>query len=220
MGVNLTKAGAGPRAAVSHVTRLFTAPSYAVSMRCFAAAASVLVVAGACTGHSVSLETQAPATFSVEPGGHERARVVRVVDGDTIDVEVTDRSDGPGAGAAAIGKRYRVRLIGIDTPESVDPRRPVQCFGREASAAASALLDGRDVRLVKDVEEADRFDRLLRYVYIGDEMANARLVVNGYAHSYTYPPNVRHNELFVELERRARDGDAGLWAPDTCDGDP
>jgi micrococcal nuclease len=204
---------------VSHVTRVFSAPSYAVSMRRFRAAACVLVLAAACTGHSVSLEIQAPATFPVEPGGHERARVVRVVDGDTIDVEVTDRSDGSGAGAAAIGNRYRVRLIGIDTPESVDPRRPVECFGREASAAASALLDGLDVRLVKDVEEADRFDRLLRYVYLGDEMANARLVANGYARSYTYPPNVRHTELLVELERRARDADAGLWAPDTCDGD-
>ncbi|MCA1675420.1 MAG: thermonuclease family protein, partial [Actinobacteria bacterium] len=60
------------------------------------------------------------------------------------------------------------------------------------------------------------YDRLLRYVYLADEMANARLVVNGYASSYTYPPNIRHSELFVQLEREARDNGRGLWSPDTC----
>jgi micrococcal nuclease len=112
-----------------------------------------------------------------------------------------------------------VRLMGIDAPESVHPRTPVECFGREASAAAKALLEGDTVRLVKDVEETDRYDRLLRYVYLGAEMANARLVLNGYALSYTYPPNVRHTDLFVRLQREARENDRGLWSPDTCEGD-
>ena len=130
---------------------------------------------------------------------------VRTVDGDTIDVRVAGRTE-------------RVRLIGIDTPESVRPGTPVECFGREASAATKALLDHQVVRLVKDVEETDRYGRLLRYVYLGDEMANARLVANGYATAYTYPPNVRHADLFVQLEREAREGGRGLWSSDTCDG--
>jgi micrococcal nuclease len=109
-------------------------------------------------------------------------------------------------------------LLGIDTPETVKPNTPVQCYGHQASAATTALLNGRTVRLVKDVEETDRYGRLLRYVYFGDEMANARLVANGYAYVLTYPPNVRHADLFVSLARRARAEGVGLWSPDSCDG--
>lgn len=173
----------------------------------------------ACAGHQVLLTHQAPPTFSEEPGGYEEATVVRVVDGDTVVVSLEGRVEGPGAGAASIGGEHHVRLIGIDTPESVKPGTPVECFGREASSAAKALLEGQSVRLVKDVEEVDRYDRLLRYIYLGEEMANARLVTNGYASAYTYPPNVRHSELFVQLEREARESDRGLWSPDTCSGD-
>ena len=172
----------------------------------------------ACGGHAVDLSRQAPATLVEEPVGFERATVTRVVDGDTIEVRITGRSDGPGAGAAEIGRSYDVRLIGIDTPESVKPNSPVECFGKQASTATSALLEGADVVLVKDVEEADQYDRILRYVYLGAEMANARLVVNGYAHAYTYPPNVRHADLFVQLQREARENDRGLWSPETCNG--
>ncbi len=177
-----------------------------------------LVLFSACGGHQVELTTQAPATLDQEPGGYEEATVTSVVDGDTVDVEITGRSEGPGAGDAKVGAEYRVRLIGIDTPESVKPNSPVECFGKEASAATAALLEGVDVKLVKDVEEADQYDRLLRYVYIESEMANARLVANGYATAYTYPPNVRHSELFVQLERAAREVNRGLWSPDTCNG--
>lgn len=161
---------------------------------------------------------QAPATFGGEPGGFESAEVTRVIDGDTIEVEIAARTKGPGAGNADSGEVFTVRLLGIDTPESVRPNHPVECFGEEAAAAAAALLEGRAVRLVKDVEETDSFERLLRYVYIGDEMANARLVANGYAHALTYPPNVRHSELFVGLQREARENDRGLWSPETCTG--
>lgn len=167
-------------------------------------------------GPSVDLTVQAPATFPEEPGGFESATIDRVVDGDTLVVRITGRTDGPGAGEAAVGRTYRVRLIGIDTPESVDPRRPVECFGREAGSALSALVGDRTVRLVKDVEETDRYDRLLRYVYMDAEMVNARLVANGYAHAYTFPPNIRHSKLFVQLQREAREGDRGLWSPKTC----
>ena len=175
------------------------------------------VLLGAC-GPSVDLSVQAPATFPEEPGGFESATIERIVDGDTLVVRITGRTEGAGLGAALVGRTYRVRLIGIDTPESVDPRQPVQCFGREAAAATEALVDGRPVRLVKDVEETDGYDRLLRYVYIESEMVNARLVVNGYAHAYTYPPNIRHSKLFVHLEREARQSDRGLWSPETCNG--
>ena len=151
----------------------------------------------------VVLDRQSPATFAQEPGGHEVAQVTSVTDGDTIKVRIEDRVEGPGAGSTTIGEIYSVRLIGIDTPETVKPGTPIECFGREASAAAKALLEGQRVRLVDDVENVDRYERLLRYVYIGDEMANARLVVNGYAAAYTYPPNVRHADLFVALQRQA-----------------
>lgn len=171
-------------------------------------------------GGRVDLSVAAPATFHLEPPGHEEAMVTRVVDGDTIEVHVTARVEGPGAGDAAVGETRVVRLLGIDTPESVSPRDPVECFGREASAATAALLTGERVKLVKDVEERDGFDRLLRYVYLGAELTNARLVANGYAHAYTYPPNVRHADLLVDLERQAREGARGLWSPRTCSGPP
>jgi micrococcal nuclease len=178
----------------------------------------LVLLLSACGGHRVDLGRQSPATAAEEPGGYEIAEVTRVVDGDTVEVRITERSDGPGAGLAEVGETYSVRLIGIDTPESVKPGSPVECFGKEASAAATALLDGQTVTLVKDVEETDSYERLLRYVYLGEEMANARLVLNGYASAYTYPPNVRHTDLFTQLEREAREQNTGLWAPETCSG--
>jgi micrococcal nuclease len=171
-----------------------------------------------CAGHRVDLTVQAPATLHLEPPGFEEAVVTRVVDGDTIEVLVTGRADGPGAGAAEIGGSYDVRLIGIDTPESVSPREPVECFGREASSATAALLEGATVKLVLDVEEQDGFGRLLRYVYLGSELTNARLVANGYASAYEYLPNIRHSSIFVELERAARETTRGLWSPSACRG--
>ena len=176
------------------------------------------LVLTACASHEVDLSRQSPATFADEPGGFEIAEVTRVVDGDTIEVRILERNDGPGAGQAKIGGVFSVRLVGIDTPESVKPGTPVQCFAKEASGAAQAMLEGAEVTLVKDVEETDRYDRLLRYVYLGEEMVNARLVLNGYAKVYTYPPNVRHSKLFVMLQREARATDAGLWGPNTCNG--
>ena len=164
----------------------------------------------------VVLDRQAPATFGAEPGGYESATVVEVVDGDTVTVRIDGVVPGPGAGSATTGEVFDVRLLGIDTPETVKPGEEVECFGREASAAAKALLEGRDVRLVDDVEDIDGYGRLLRYVYIGDEMANARLVLNGYAAVYTYPPNVRHADLLVSLQRQARLDARGLWSDEAC----
>ena len=135
------------------------------------------------------------------PDGTTPATVIRVVDGDTIEVEIE-------------GEKHKVRYIGIDTPETVDPRRPVGCFGEEASAANKALVEGRIVGLEGDVSDTDRFGRLLRYVWLNSqEMVNAVLVREGYAQSSAYPPDVRYQELFDGLEAGARSAGRGLWGP-------
>jgi micrococcal nuclease len=126
------------------------------------------------------------------------AAVTRVVDGDTIRVEIN-------------GTEYRVRYIGIDTPETVEPRRPVGCFGKEASKRNSQLVEGQMVGLEKDVSETDGFDRLLRYVWVGDRMVNAALVQEGYALASTYPPDVKYAEQFALLQAQARTTGSGLW---------
>ncbi len=121
--------------------------------------------------------------------------VARVIDGDTIELEGGDR----------------VRYIGMDTPETVDPRKPVQCFGEEASTRNKELVEGKRVRLEKDVSEKDKYGRLLRYVYIGNQFVNLILVQEGFAHAYTYPPDVSHAREFIAAERTAREGGKGLW---------
>ena len=128
--------------------------------------------------------------------------VVRVVDGDTILVR------GPG------GRTEDVRLIGIDTPETVDPRRPVGCFGPEASAYAKHLLGGRHVLLRYDRELHDRYGRFLAYIWLPGRsglFVNARVVELGYARAYPFPPNTAHEALFAALERRAAIAGRGLW---------
>jgi endonuclease YncB( thermonuclease family) len=111
-------------------------------------------------------------------------------------------------------KGKRVRLIGIDAPESADPRQPVGCFGREAAQRMFTLLPpGTPVRLVYDVELADRFGRTLAYVYRRPDglFVNAALVEEGYAAAATHPPNVVHADEFVALARQAREAGTGLW---------
>jgi micrococcal nuclease len=129
------------------------------------------------------------------------ARVLRVVDGDTILVAVG-------------GRQERVRYIGVDTPETVKPHTPVQCFGKRASAANHRLVDGREVRLVADAEARDRYGRLLAYVYrAGDGMfVNEALVRGGYATTLTIAPNVRFADRFAALAGQARDAGRGLWS--------
>jgi micrococcal nuclease len=125
--------------------------------------------------------------------------VERVVDGDTIVVHGGER----------------VRLTGIDTPETVDPRRPVQCFGQRASEETKRLLPaGTDVVLVYDVDRTDRYGRTLAYVYRERDgvFVNASLVRDGYALAYTVPPNVAHADEFAELQHQARQANLGLWS--------
>ena len=129
--------------------------------------------------------------------------VERITDGDTIRVTLDGRSEP-------------VRYIGIDTPETRHPRRGVEAFGPEATEANRRLVEGRQVRLVFDVEERDRYGRLLAYVYLQDgTFVNAELVSRGFAHVMTVPPNVRHREQFAEAERVARSAGRGLWGTDS-----
>jgi micrococcal nuclease len=129
----------------------------------------------------------------------ERHEVVRVIDGDTIQVDVD-------------GSLERVRYIGIDTPETVHPRKGVECFGKEASAKNAALVGGKTVRLVRDVSDRDRYGRLLRYVWVDDVFVNLELVREGYAQVSTYPPDVEHTDAFIAAQREAREANRGLWA--------
>ena len=128
------------------------------------------------------------------------ARVVRVVDGDTIAVRLD-------------GRRERVRYIGVDTPESVKPGSPVECFAHAASAENARLVAGRRVRLVLDREPRDRYGRLLAYVYrVADgRFVNAELVRRGYAHTLTIPPNDRFATRFAALQALAQRTARGLW---------
>lgn len=132
------------------------------------------------------------------PVAAREATVVRVVDGDTIHVRVGERVE-------------KVRYIGVNTPEVRHPRKGEEPGGREALAVNRGLVEGRRVRLETDVQARDRYGRLRAYVWVGDVMINAELVRRGYAQVMTIPPNVRHQALFLRLQREARARGDGLW---------
>jgi micrococcal nuclease len=169
------------------------APAPGISVVLAAGAAGVALVVGlglAGTGGSASID-----------GPPGTASVVEIIDGDTLVVDL-GRSD------------ERVRLIGIDTPESVDPDRPDECFGAEASRRLAELVPpGAAVRLERDVEARDQYDRLLAYVYRADDdlFVNLAQVSGGYAETLTYPPNIAHTADFERAERQARTAGVGLW---------
>lgn len=151
------------------------------------------------------LETNTPqieesTTSAVQGLQGQEVLVTEVIDGDTIEVE----------------GGIKVRYIGIDTPETVDPRRGVQCFGREASNENKKIVEGKIVILVKDVSETDKFGRFLRYVYVRVEngetlFVNDYLVRGGFAKTLTYPPDVRFTQQFIDAERDAKEFNLGLW---------
>ena len=149
--------------------------------------------------------TPAPPTWTPVPPtptpDRMRARVLRVVDGDTIEVMIDRRE-------------YRLRYIGIDTPETVHPELPVEWLGPEASAANKALVAGKTVYLEKDISEVDQYGRLLRYVFLEDgTFVNAELVRLGLAQVSTYPPDVKYVELYLRMQREAREAGRGMWGP-------
>lgn len=138
---------------------------------------------------------------------HTEIRVTRVIDGDTFEAHIATSTE-------------KIRMIGIDTPESVDPRRPVQCFGKEAGVHLADLILDREIRLTNDVtgDNRDVYGRLLRYEYTADgTLINAQMIEDGYAYAYTRFPFEKRTE-FLKLQTQARASQRGLWAPHTCRG--
>jgi endonuclease YncB( thermonuclease family) len=174
----------------------------------------LVVLAGGCDGlvegvggggggrAPADLETSAAerAAWPDPPKDAVAAKVQRVTDGDTFVATVK-------------GRRERVRVIGVDTPESVDPNRPDEPYGEEASDFAKHYLNGATVRLAGDAEPRDRYGRMLAYVWLRDgTFWNALLAAEGYAQQLTIPPNVTYAPLFRRLVAEARRSDRGLWA--------
>ena len=161
------------------------------------AIAALLALAVAVLACAEGTTTPGPADRATPAG--TRARVVSVVDGDTIWVEID-------------GEPFRVRYIGIDAPETGESGGPREWMSGEATETNRRLVDGRRVTLAKDVSETDRYGRLLRYVYLADgTFVNAELVRLGYATSVTFPPDVSEQPLLQEMERQAREARRGLW---------
>lgn len=151
-----------------------------------------------------SLESTQKATESeIEVKEEEQFLVTRVIDGDTIEIEGGDR----------------LRYIGIDTPETKHPNKVVGCYGKEAEAKNKDLVEGKKVKLEKDVSETDKYGRLLRYVYLDGIMINELLVKEGYAQASSYPPDVKYQDKFNEAEKQAREEERGLWG-EVCNPPP
>ena len=134
--------------------------------------------------------------------------VTKVVDGDTAKVNID-------------GVIETLRLIGIDTPETKDPRKPVQCFGQEASNRAKQLLENSNVHLEADPTqgERDKYGRLLRYIFLADGTNfNEKMIFDGYAHEYTYNLPYKYQAQFKEAQTQADQNNRGLWAASTCAG--
>lgn len=162
-----------------------------------------LLLAAACSAQARDVADEAepaqspPASFEWTPN----AVVERVVDGDTLIAKIGDSSE-------------TVRLIGIDTPESVAPTRPVQCFGKESTLYLDALLPpGSEITLVRDVEARDAYDRMLGYIVRSRDglFVNLELVAAGYAAAFDYPPNDHYAAVLARAEAEAVAAGRGLW---------
>jgi micrococcal nuclease len=142
------------------------------------------------------------------PAAQDLVAVTKVVDGDTIEVSLA-------------GENKKVRLIGINTPETVDPRKPVECFGKEASARAKELLTGKNVRLQADSSQTntDKYGRLLRYVFLEDGTDfNLKMVQDGFAYEYTYDVPYQFQTEFKKAQADTEKAGLGLWSQNTCAG--
>ena len=134
--------------------------------------------------------------------------VTRVVDGDTIVIDIN-------------GVQEKVRLIGINSPESVDPRRNFECYGIEASKYMKSIANGQYVQLEYDSsqDKRDKYDRLLAYLYLQDgQMLNKKMIADGYAYEYTYNKPYKYQKEFKAAQSIATYSDRGLWAAETCAG--
>ncbi len=137
-----------------------------------------------------------------------QTQVVKIIDGDTIEVLID-------------GKKEKVRVLGINTPETVDPRRPVECFGKEASDKAKSLLSNQSVRLESDPTQNDRdkYGRLLRYVFLSDGTDyGLTMIKDGYAYEYTYEIPYKFQKEYKKAQSEAENRQEGLWSSATCKG--
>jgi len=128
-------------------------------------------------------------------------KVIKVVDGDTVDLEIN-------------GETKRLRLIGINTPETVDPRKPIECFGKEASNKTKELLENKSVYIESDSSQQniDKYGRLLRYIYLENGASfNKKMIEDGYAYEYTYDIPYKYQKEYKEAQNRAEIGNLGLW---------
>jgi micrococcal nuclease len=150
--------------------------------------------------------TPTPTPFPSQPNGQDEVVVKKVTDGDTIHVLLNN-------------KDTTIRIIGIDTPETVDPRKPVQCYGKAASDRAKELLTGKTVVLVPDPtqDDKDKYGRLLRYVFInGSDDYGLGAIEEGYAHEYTYDVPYKYQTKYKKAEKAAMNAKVGLWADNAC----
>jgi micrococcal nuclease len=165
-----------------------------------------LIVAIVVTLAGLVLASPAQAYPTMPQGIQGPYTVIKVVDGDTIWVDNN-------------GKRQKIRMIGLDTPESVDPRKPVQCFALEASAQAKTILGGQSVYLETDPSQdsVDRYGRTLAYVWTASgRLFSLDMIADGYAFEYTYDLPYRYQQDFKAAENDARTQERGLWSPNTC----
>lgn len=142
----------------------------------------------------------------VEPVNNEEiGTIVSISDGDTLRVLVGTNE-------------MNIRLIGIDTPEIHHQDEPIQCYGVAAKQGLSNLILNKEVRLEKDVSDVDKYDRYLRYIWIGDTLVNEYMTKNGYAMASSYPPDTKYQDLIDTGEKYAKDNLIGFWAKENCDG--
>ncbi len=141
-------------------------------------------------------------TFQSKITNLEKVKVIRVIDGDTIEIE----------------NKKKVRYIGINTPEISDKRKTISCFGQEAFLKNKQLVEGKEIYLKKDVSETDKYNRLLRYIFLSEKettdeanFVNLFLIANGYANLMTVPPDVKYEEIFRIAQKNAREKKLGLW---------
>ncbi len=168
----------------------------------FALSVLFMILVGCTTDNSklkVPNKMESSGTGEQEKLGPGFYRVVRVIDGDTIEISFK-------------GKDEKLRFIGINTPETRHPEKGAEPYGFEAAEYTKKLLDNQPVRIKFDIEQRDKYGRLLAYVYLSDgTFVNARLLKEGYAQVMTVPPNVKYAEYFVHLEKEAREAEKGLW---------
>ncbi|HVM90315.1 MAG TPA: thermonuclease family protein [Verrucomicrobiae bacterium] len=191
--------------------RLFTSLFVFIATFVYATYAAQPAPTGPAPSAATSTAPLAQATSTHTVVTSTNAFVVRDVDGDTIEARLDGEKDD-----------VKIRFLGVNTPESVDPRKPVECFGKEASKHTKAILEGTRVRLESDpqADEVDKYGRLLRNVILEDGTDfNASLVRDGYAYAYLdFPLNKQRKAQLADLQKEAEAAKRGLWNPDTCNG--